>query len=116
MSVQTEIDRLKATVTKALHAISQKGVTIPANSNSDNLVALIKQIKAMGSFTIDGTSFPFELGMTWGEYLESNYNTDGQLFLMDDDGFILYNAQLLDDVGLAVYKNDSIIDGMAYKT
>ena len=29
------------------------------------------------SFTIDGTSYQAESGMTWGEWCESSYNTDG---------------------------------------
>ena len=34
-------------------------------------------IPTLISFTIDGTSYQFEEGMTWGEWVESEYNTDG---------------------------------------
>ena len=33
--------------------------------------------KAMINFTIDGTSYQAEAGMTWGEWVESEYNVDG---------------------------------------
>lgn len=32
------------------------------------------------SFTIDGTSYQAEEGMTWGEWVDSEYNTDGFVF------------------------------------
>lgn len=44
---------------------------------------MIKRIiEALGivsliSFTIDGTEYQAEEGMTWGEWVESEYNTDG---------------------------------------
>ena len=44
------------------------------------------------SFTIDGTSYQAEEGMTWGEWVESEYNTDGYL---DQNGFIGKNATYL---------------------
>lgn len=116
MSIQREIARFKANVKDALHAISEKGVTIPTNATSDDLAALIMMIKAVGSFTVDGTSFPFELGVTWAELLESEYNKDGQAFCADDDGFITRNGQLYDSNGVAVHKGDSVVNGMAYTT
>ena len=33
--------------------------------------------KTLISFTIDGTSYQAESGMTWGEWVESSYNTGG---------------------------------------
>lgn len=41
------------------------------------------------SFTVDGTTYQAENGMTWGAWVESEYNTDG--FLIDEDygqGFV----------------------------
>lgn len=45
MSVQTQIDRLSGNVSAALNAISQKGVTVPATANSDDLEELISVIE-----------------------------------------------------------------------
>lgn len=44
MSVQSQINRIKGNVDKALTIISQKGVTVPANANSNNLEELIDAI------------------------------------------------------------------------
>ena len=46
MSIQSEITRLNTNVTNALSAISGKGVTVPADANSDSLAGLIEQIEA----------------------------------------------------------------------
>lgn len=40
------------------------------------------------SFTIDGTTYQAEEGMTWGEWVESDYNTDGYIV----DGTYIFNA------------------------
>lgn len=38
------------------------------------------------AFTIKGTTYYAEDGMTWGEWVESEYNTDG--YVVDDYGYI----------------------------
>lgn len=48
MSIQSEITRLSGNVSDALTAIANKGVTIPAGSNSDDLATLIGQIQTGG--------------------------------------------------------------------
>ena len=45
------------------------------------------------SFTIDGTSYQAEEGMTWGEWVESSYNTDG--FAVFTNKYIALNASKL---------------------
>lgn len=48
MSIQSEISRISGNVSAALTAITQKGGTVPAGSNSDNLATLISQIPTGG--------------------------------------------------------------------
>lgn len=67
MSIQSEITRLNTNVTNALSAISGKGVTVPADANSDDLAGLIGQIEAGGSG--GGTTAPFEIYANSSLYL-----------------------------------------------
>lgn len=46
MSIASEISRLQTNISGALAAVAYKGVTVPAGSKSDNLAALIYQIRA----------------------------------------------------------------------
>ena len=48
MSIQSEITRISGNVSDALTAISNKGVTVPSGSNSDDLATLIGQITGGG--------------------------------------------------------------------
>lgn len=52
MSIQSEITRISGNVTNALDAIADKGVTVPAGSNSDDLATLIAQISGGGSVVV----------------------------------------------------------------
>lgn len=45
MSISTEISRISDNVSSALSAIADKGVTVPADSNSDSLATLIAQVE-----------------------------------------------------------------------
>lgn len=113
MSVQTEVDRIKNNIRDALNAISRKGVYVPPNSNSDDLVTLIKAIKIMKTFDVEGLTMEFELGMTWSEFIESPYN---QGVALDEDGFVTFNTLIYDSDGVAVYCEDLIIENMHYVT
>lgn len=53
MSIQTEITRISGNVSDALTAVANKGVTIPAGSNSDDLATLIGQISAGSSVNVE---------------------------------------------------------------
>lgn len=44
MSIQSELTRIAGNVSDALEAIADKGVVVPAGSNSDDLADLIEQI------------------------------------------------------------------------
>lgn len=48
MSIATEIARISENVSDALTAVANKGVTVPAGSNSDDLAGLIAQIPTGG--------------------------------------------------------------------
>lgn len=48
MSIKTQIDRIKGNVTRALAKVSEKGVTVPNDANSDDLETLIGAIEAGG--------------------------------------------------------------------
>ena len=50
MSIATEISRISGNVSDALTAISNKGVTVPSGSNSDDLADLIGQIQQGGNY------------------------------------------------------------------
>ena len=51
MSISSEITRISGNVSDALTAISNKGVTVPSGSNSDDLADLIGQISGGGGTT-----------------------------------------------------------------
>ena len=57
MSISSEISRISGNVSAALTAIGNKGVTVPAGSNSDDLATLIGSIQTGGSggMTATGT-------------------------------------------------------------
>ena len=52
MSIQSEITRIAGNVSDALTEISNKGVTVPVGSNSDDLATLIAQITGGGGSAI----------------------------------------------------------------
>ena len=77
---------------------SGKTATMPCSGqvmNDDVVIAVPQNIGGTGnliSFTIDGTEYTAEEGMTWGEWVESGYNTDG--FFLDQysaDTYVVLN-------------------------
>ena len=62
MSIQSEINRISGNVANALTAIANKGVTVQAGSNSDNLADLIGQIS--GGITPTGNINITQAGAT----------------------------------------------------
>ena len=67
------------------------------------------------SFTIDGTSYQAEEGMTWAEWVASSYNTGGFEIIsgrvINSSGYIAYEDQ---SVNIAVSKNTIIIANRSY--
>ena len=58
MSVQTQIDRIDGNVKKALAKIAEKGVSVSADANSDDLEALIAAIEAGGGGEVTPPTTP----------------------------------------------------------
>lgn len=55
--IRTEFDRIKGNVEDSLSAVAEKGVSVPAGSNSDTLAGLIRSIEAGGGTdTSDATA------------------------------------------------------------
>lgn len=51
MSIKSEIARIQNNVASSLSAVRNKGVSVPAGANSDNLPGLIAQISGGGTIT-----------------------------------------------------------------
>lgn len=69
------------------------------------------------SFTIDGTSYQAESGMTWGQWVESSYNTNGYLIISNEvyynDGMRAVSIQA-GKFPTKVLSTDTIIESEAY--
>ena len=62
------------------------------------------------AFTIDGTSYQAEEGMTWEEWIKSSYNVDGFIIhgtTIEKSTTVAYN-------GAWVHTTDIIISGATY--
>ena len=65
------------------------------------------------SFTIDGDHYEAEEGMTWAEWVDSEYNTDGYVKSADvisngDGMFVKLN-------GNSIFGSDVIVEGASYE-
>lgn len=73
------------------------------------------------NFTIDGTTYQAESGMTWGAWIESEYNTIGLTFDDSSEGVMWYDADggqyaLGDPTSMSyVFINDIVQSGVAYE-
>lgn len=69
----------------------------------------------MIEFTINGTPYQAEEGMTWGEFAESSYN-DGSVNVNKSTGYIRQNGQYLSipESGFTM-EGDAIISGFNYQ-
>lgn len=74
---------------------------------------VLEEEASLISFTIDGTSYQAEEGMTWGEWVESEYNTDGFIIFnsiyVGNDSYVIE----VDTEDYAVVE-EYIIEGYAY--
>ena len=64
------------------------------------------------NFTIDGTSYQAEEGMTWEEWVNSSYNTDG--FIIDCAGLIKIGAYFIGTEEDYVSHSDIILEDYQY--
>ena len=78
---------------------------LKANATKQNAPSLI-------SFTIEGATYEAESGMTWADWVNSNYNTDGFSIYLD---FFCYNTYpISDSTGSHLFSADKVIEGEAY--
>ncbi|MBQ2785470.1 MAG: hypothetical protein IJF02_03100 [Oscillospiraceae bacterium] len=63
------------------------------------------------SFTIDGDPYQAEEGMTWAEWVVSDYNTTG---FTNEDSLIVYNNQYVYHSSGKCYSNHTISAGVEY--
>ena len=69
----------------------------------------------MIEFTINGTPYQAEEGMTWGEFIESAYN-DGSISTNTKYGYVVHNDQYLANPEWGfVMESDTIIIGFNYQ-
>ena len=69
----------------------------------------------MIEFTINGTTYQAEEGMTWGEFAESSYN-DGSIYINTKYGYVRQNDQYLANTEWGyVMEGDAIISGFNYQ-
>ncbi len=68
------------------------------------------------SFTIDGTTYNMDEGMTWGQWLESDYNTDGYRDVMNSyvANYTTNQYAVADSSGVEVDIQDAIIPNEKY--
>lgn len=53
MSIQSEISRISGNVADAYSALSEKGATLPAKQNTDNLASTIESIPTAVAMTVE---------------------------------------------------------------
>ena len=71
----------KDKITIKIDADATAGTPVESGSGGSGNVEMI-------SFTIDGTTYQAEAGMTWGEWVDSEYNTSG-VYIGSDNGVYL---------------------------
>lgn len=85
MSVQSQIDRIDGNVKKALAKISEKGVSVAANANSDDLETLISAIETGGNLKAvvrtvtlasDVTGAKDQILLSGDEFIKKHYAND----------------------------------------
>lgn len=69
------------------------------------------------TFTVDGTTYTAEEGMTWEQFVSSSYNTNGFKILTNINGTMVYSGgSTIKYNGTAVNSTDAILANAAYTT
>lgn len=84
MSIASEISRLSSNISDSLDAVAAKGVTVPSDSNSDDLPGLIALIEQSSGGDSGGTIYQ---------------DTDGYLHLSEDNKNVISIVDTLDTAG-----------------
>lgn len=95
MSIASEISRLSSNISDSLDAVAAKGVTVPSDSNSDDLPGLIALIEQSSGGDSGGTIYQ---------------DTDGYLHLSEDDKNVISIVDTLDTAGGTVRTITSVVE------
>lgn len=95
MSIASEISRLSSNISDSLDAVAAKGVTVPSDSNSDDLPGLIALIEQSSGGDSGGTIYQ---------------DTDGYLHLSEDNKNVISIVDTLDTAGGTIRTITSKVD------
>lgn len=95
MSIASEISRLSSNISDSLDAVAAKGVTVPSDSNSDDLPGLIALIEQSSGGDSGGTIYQ---------------DTDGYLHLSEDNKNVISIVDTLDTAGGTIRTIDAKVD------
>lgn len=95
MSIASEISRLSSNISDSLDAVAAKGVTVPSDSNSDDLPGLIALIEQSSGGDSGGTIYQ---------------DTDGYLHLSEDNKNVISIVDTLDTAGGTIRTIDAKVE------
>lgn len=78
----------------------------------DAIIAIQEGLIGIITFTFYGSTYKAVKGMTWGEWVESEYNTDG--WTLDGDYVSMGDGYVIDSTGNLVTSTTVIVDGNDY--
>lgn len=85
------------------------------DSEHSSAVTVTKQSTAtLISFTIDGTSYQAEEGMTWAQWVNSSYNTDSNFISFNNEILASVNGFVVSYNGMTVKTSEIIVANRAY--
>jgi hypothetical protein len=93
MSIQSEITRISGNVSDAFTAITNKGVTVPAGSTSDDLADLISQISGGGGGAISIVDTPDSAGGTVRTITAVDISSDTVTAAHLETGYTAHDAE-----------------------
>ena len=108
------------TLEKGITAHDKHGMLIVGTMESEEVAeydgsVVIEFTVKLITFTIEGTEYQAEEGMTWKQWITSDYNTGNY----QDNGYNVvknndYSKSVSNSSGTSVHPNDAIISGHSY--